>query len=286
VPWFWAVTGGAIVVLVSALIAVSILRDENGSEPNAALERGPVHIHGLGVNTADGALYIATHTGMWRVAPGEQAAKPVGDSRQDTMGFTVIGPNHFLGSGHPDNLSQPPLLGLIESTDTGSTWEPISLLGAADFHVLRAVGKSVYGYDASHGRLLISHDQGKNWTKLRPPEPLIDVVVNPSKPKQLLASTARVLIRSADEGRTWKAVVPGAGLLAWPTSERMFLVDGRGIVHVTANAGSDWKKLGQVGGPPAAFLATSPTDLYVALHDGTIKRSQDGGATWRVRSKA
>jgi hypothetical protein len=33
-------------------------------------------------------------------------------------------------------------------------------------------------------------------------------------------------------------------------------------------------------------LAVSPTDLYVALHDGTIKRSQDGGATWVVRTAA
>jgi photosystem II stability/assembly factor-like uncharacterized protein len=245
-----------------------------------------VHVHGLGVNPSDGALYIATHTGMWRVPPGGSQPEPVGNSRQDTMGFTVLGPNHFLGSGHPDNFSQPPLLGLIESTDSGSTWESISLLGDADFHVLRTVGKRVYGYDASHGRLLISHDKGRSWTKVRLPEPLIDLVVNPSQPSRLFASTDRVLITSADEGRTWRAVRPGSGLLAWPTPHRMFIVDGSGAVRVTANAGSDWEKIGRVGGQPAAFLATSPTDLYVALHDGTIQRSQDGGETWRVRSAA
>ena len=34
----------------------------------------------------------------------------------------------------------------------------------------------------------------------------------------------------------------------------------------------------------AAFLAETAEDLYVALHDGTVKRSTDGGRTWAVRS--
>jgi hypothetical protein len=29
-------------------------------------DAGPQHVHGLGVNEADGALYIATHSGLWR----------------------------------------------------------------------------------------------------------------------------------------------------------------------------------------------------------------------------
>lgn len=31
-------------------------------------------------------------------------------------------------------------------------------------------------------------------------------------------------------------------------------------------------------------MAAGPTELHVALHDGTIKRSADGGVTWAVRS--
>jgi photosystem II stability/assembly factor-like uncharacterized protein len=279
---FWILIAAAVAVLVASLLAVALLRDQNGGS-NAITQRRIVHVHGLGVNASDGALYIATHTGMWRITRGGSKPEPIGKSHQDTMGFTIVGANHFLGSGHPDNFNQPPLLGLIESTDSGASWKPISLLGEADFHILRALGRRVYGYDASHSRLLISHDKGRSWTNLRPPEPLIDLVVNPTEPRRLFASTDRVLMTSADEGRTWKAVLPGSGLLAWPTSQRMFLVDGRGRVHVTENAGSAWKKVGRVGGPPAAFLAISPTDLYVALHDGSIKRSRDGGATWDIR---
>jgi hypothetical protein len=31
-------------------------------------------------------------------------------------------------------------------------------------------------------------------------------------------------------------------------------------------------------------VAEGPKEFYAALHDGTIKRSTDGGATWTVRS--
>jgi hypothetical protein len=31
---------------------------------------GPVHVHGLGINPADDALFIATHTGLYRVDEG------------------------------------------------------------------------------------------------------------------------------------------------------------------------------------------------------------------------
>jgi hypothetical protein len=75
------------------------------------------------------------------VPNGKKTAERVGDSYQDTMGFTVVGPNRFLGSGHPATDDLPPLLGLIESTDAGKTWEHVSLLGEADSHVLRSAGR-------------------------------------------------------------------------------------------------------------------------------------------------
>src|SRR5687768_8840666 len=131
--------------------------DDAASEPVTPEDPGPVHVHGLGVNPSDQALFIATHTGLFRVGEGEQSAQRVGDRYQDTMGFTIVGPNRFLGSGHPDinearEKNLPALLGLIESTDEGGSWQPISLSGEADFHVLRFACGRVYGYVASHDR--------------------------------------------------------------------------------------------------------------------------------------
>ncbi|MDQ3275042.1 MAG: exo-alpha-sialidase, partial [Actinomycetota bacterium] len=61
---------------------------------------GVVHVHGLGINPKDGALFVATHTGVFRIPESGQAVR-IADRWQDTMGFTVVGPDHFLASGHP-----------------------------------------------------------------------------------------------------------------------------------------------------------------------------------------
>ncbi len=57
-----------------------------------------------------------------------------------------------------------------------------------------------------------------------------------------------------------------------------------GDVSTSGDGGQGWRRTGAVEGEPAAFLAYA-SDLYVALHDGTIMRSTDGGASWRVRAK-
>ena len=63
--------------------------------------------------------------------------------------------------------------------------------------------------------------------------------------------------------------------MAWP--RRLYLVDGDGQMFASPNAGHRLERRGEIGGTPAAFVAEGPDVLYVALHDGTIKRSTDGG---------
>jgi hypothetical protein len=291
-----AITLGLLLaVALGAALGLSVLRDGDGTSLSdqdklaPSEDPGPIHVHGLGINPGDGALYIATHTGLWRVARNATQAERVGDRLQDTMGFTVAGSNRFLGSGHPDPRDirdgrLPPLLGLIESTDAGKTWSPISLLGKADFHVLRNAGDRVYGFDATNERLLVSRDKGRTWIEHRPPAPVIDLVPDPRRSRRVLAATERGLFESDDAGRTWRVRSEAVGLLAWPAPNRLYAVDGRGRVFASADAGRDWEAVGDIGGQPAALLATAPQDLYVALHDGTIKRSADGGASWNLRS--
>jgi hypothetical protein len=287
--------GLLLAVVLGAALGLSALRDDGGGlmaeeDPLAPTqEPGPIHVHGLGVNPGDGALYIATHTGLWRVGAEKKEAERVGDRLQDTMGFTVAGSDRFLGSGHPDprdvrDRRLPPLLGLIESTDAGKTWRPISLLGKADFHVLRNAGDRVYGFDATNERLMVSRDKGRTWSEHRPPAPVIDLVTDPRRSERVLAATERGLFESDDAGRSWRARSEAAGLLAWPAPNRLYAVDGRGRVFASADAGREWNAVGDIGGQPAALLATAPRELYVALHDGTIKRSANGGASWNLRS--
>jgi photosystem II stability/assembly factor-like uncharacterized protein len=205
------------------------------------------------------------------------------------MGFTVAGRDYFLGSGHPDpealvEQGLPPHLGLIRSTDAGQTWHPISLGGQADFHVLRAFRGRVYGFDAGNARLLISRDAGRTWSERPSPGALIDLVVDPKDPTQLLATTERGSFASANEARSWRSLGRRVGLLAWPRPERLYLLAANGAVFASDDSGREWEPVGHIAGPPAAFLAASARELYAALHDGTIKRSTDGGRTWAIRA--
>ncbi|HYM64173.1 MAG TPA: sialidase family protein [Gaiellaceae bacterium] len=240
------------------------------------------------MNSADGSLFIATHTGLYRTAPDEKKAKRVSDRYQDTMGFTIAGPDHFLRSGHPDardlQTGTPPLLGLIESTDGGKTWKPISLLGKADFHVLRTVDDRVYGYDATNARLMVSSDRGKTWTERSPPGQVVDFLVEPGASGRLILAAGKELYTSEDDGATWEPIGFASGLLSWPTETGLYAVDPTGAVFASADGGRSWTPPGRVSGEPAALVADTELELYVALHDGTVKASVDGGATWTVRS--
>jgi hypothetical protein len=282
----------ALVLLLSAagLVAACGGESEEPSEPAVGVsDPGPIHVHGLGVNPADGALFVATHTGLFRAAPGQTAARRVGDRFQDTMGFTVTGPDRFLGSGHPDGRDRlPPFLGLLRSSDAGRSWEPVSLLGKRDFHVLEAAGQRIYGYgtdfESRQASLLVSADGGRRWQERTPPEPLLSLAIDPDDPDQVVAAGEKGIYSSSDAGQGWRPLADDAGLLAWPRAEALFLLRLDGSVARSGDRGLSWQQVGDTGGQPAAFESAGGV-LYVALHDGTVKRSADGGQQWQVRSR-
>jgi hypothetical protein len=275
-------TGLAAAAAIAVVVAAARLLAE---EQRSVDDAGPGHVHALGVNPADRSLFIATHTGLFRVDAGTHRAERVGDRRQDTMGFTVAGPDHFLGSGHPDLRDElPPMLGLIESRDAGKTWTPISLLGEVDFHALRVGGRRIVGYDATSGRVMISDDRGQSWRSSDPPEPLVDLVLDPRSADRILAAGESRLFLSPDAGRTWTQREQGTGLLAWPRRDRLYLLDGGGGLWLSQDGGRRWQRRGRIGGRPAALLAAGPETLYAANHVGEIKLSSDAGATWPRRS--
>ncbi|MGH3677656.1 MAG: F510_1955 family glycosylhydrolase [Mycobacterium sp.] len=239
------------------------------------------HIHGLGVNPADGQLYVASHHGVFRV--GEGRPEQVAGRTQDFMGFTVIGPDHFLGSGHPapGDREQPPQLGLIESTDAAQTWQVLSLSGEADFHAMEAKGGRVYGYDSVTGQILVSSDM-RSWDR-RTEGGVIDLAISPDNPDEVLATTRNGLARSTDGARTFTLTgsAPALVLVDWPRTDLTVGVGPDGAAHTSSDGGAHWTARGRVPGSPRAMATHAETDVYVAT-DEAIYRSADGGQTFEA----
>lgn len=278
-----------LIALAAMTLALAGCGEREQSElPAEAADPGLIHIHGLGFNPADQSLYIATHTGLFRVEEDEQQAERVGQRQQDTMGFSVVGPDRFLGSGHPDAREDlPPFLGLIESEDAGASWAPVSLLGKTDFHVLEASKDHVYGFgsdfDSRSAIFLASVDSGRTWQERSVPDSLVALAIDPADPLHVVASGERRMFASTDEGRTWRPLADEGGLLAWSAADQLHAVGLDGSSARSDDGGRTWTDTASVGGAPAAFESAGDV-LYVALHDGTVKQSTDGGQTWTVRA--
>ena len=280
------VAGAALVtVLIGASIAVALA---GGGDDRASSSGGPAaatiaDVHGLGVNPADKALYIATHSGLFRSPPGAGTATRVDAPEQDLMGFSIAGADRFVASGHPGpGQDGPSSLGLIESSDRGRTWRPVSLEGA-DLHMLRAAGDAVYTFD---GQLRASRDGGRTWQQRGAPDGLIDLAIDPTDGDRVLAYTETGVQLSQDGGRNWRATaLRTPALLAWTRPERPAAVGGDGAVQTSPDGGRTWEPAGTVDGRLAAFAADRDGAFYVARPDGAVDWSSDGGRTWRPRSR-
>jgi hypothetical protein len=261
-------------------------RTPGGTQP----EPGLVHVHAVALDPADpNGLYVATHTGLFHL-DSKGSARRVGGHYHDLMGFTVAGPGDFLASGHPDLQTptlrapgKPPLLGLVRSSDGGASWQPLSLLGEADFHSLQVTHGLVYGYDSTGGRFMVSPD--RKTFETRSTIELIDFAVSPQDPDLIVASARNGLVRSSDGGRTWTPVSDaGYVVLDW-AGTGLFGLAADGTAAVSQDAGTSWQSRGNIGGEPEALLAREDL-LVAAATDRGIVQSRDGGRTWTLHFAA
>ena len=282
----------AAAAVLAAILAVP-LAGCGGSDPSdvapsagAGDRRVPVvpemgHVHGLGTNPQDGRLYVATHSGVF-VVPDDADPARVADRHQDTMGFTVAGPDRFLASGHPDleEAGMPPHLGLIESRDAAATWAIRSLSGQADFHALDVGPSRVFGYDGLTGRILASTDL-ESWRPLGS-GPVIDLAADPVLPGRVLATTAELALVAYQMGADEPAPMPSAPALVfvdWPHADLLVGVDAAGTVHRSRDGGASWQAIGEPLGLPQAVDVTAEA-WYVATETAVL-RSDDEGGSWR-----
>jgi photosystem II stability/assembly factor-like uncharacterized protein len=265
------------VVLGAALLTGACAKDMPTTAPPAEENASVGHIHGLGVDPADDSLYVATHFGLFHV---DESGRPsrVADRYQDTMAFTVVGPGHFLGSGHPDLTEDLPAhLGLIESTDAGETWMPLALQGEADFHILEPAGDALYAYDATSGRLLRTEDR-KSFDEVFQ-GPLISVAAVDEN--VLLTATdgnGQLVSIDAKSGEARPRGGPIMMYLDTTADGTLAGIDPNGVVQVSSDNGRTWREVGSIGGQPAAF--TISDQGWYAATETAVYQSPDDGVTW------
>lgn len=277
-----ALAAGAAAVVVVGYMLIDASSDDSIAAPGG---ESVSHVHGLGVDPADGTLHAATHNGLFQLSQ-DGAAERVGADMHDFMGFTVVGDDHFVASGHPSLGTEAfreldrPLFGLIETTDGGSTWEQKSLSGEVDFHALEAAHGQLYGFDATNSRFLVS-DDGIDW-ETRSTTSIGDFAVDPDDPDGVVASSADGLIESTDGGRTWSPVdgAPLVVFLDWHAERGLWGLDAEGTLH--QRNGATWDENEGLGGAPQALLVDDG-GVIAAIDDGStvIYRSGDE-ATWEV----
>ncbi len=271
--------GGLVAAIVVFAGVAACSSGGGGSASSAGGSVQLAHVHGLGVDPGTGELYAGSHHGLIRF-PQRGEPSRVGGLVQDFMGFAVVGPNHFLASGHPGaGQDGPSNVGLIESTDAGRTWRTLSLAGQADFHTLKASHGLIYGSNV--GQLMVSQD-GKVWdTRAR--IAMADLAVSPKNAETLLATTQQGLARSTDGGRSFGLVAgaPLLQLLTWTDTGDLVGITPEGAVQVSSDGGTTWSQRGSAGGAPEALTA-SGNQIYAAV-EGKIVSSDDGGSTFKTR---
>ena len=244
------------------------------------------HVHGLGVNPGDGAIFLATHAGVLELEADKASPRRVDSQRHDVEGFTVLSEDVLVASGHPDRRHKVPGLGLIISSDAGRTWRTASLAAQADLHVIRIGRRYTYAFDALSEALFVSADLAQSWAVGHPPAPLFDLAIDPGRDRRLLGATDEGLFVSSDRGARWRRIRRSTGYLAWsPTdARRLYMAGLDGRVSTSEDGGRSWEPRGRVPGTPTAAAIHEET-LYLAVDDEAIWRSVDGGRQWSLRAR-
>ena len=294
----------ALLLLTSLLAAVALAACGGGSGGGSGgdgklssrlvdIKAKPPLVNALDIDPAGDDFLLTTNKGFFRIDRKTKKVEQVrgtisAQGKSSTVGtfleLTVTGPNTLLGSGHPDDEGTlPAYLGFIRSDDAGKSWQILSRLGEADLHKIIEQHGKIYAFDAVLGAMLISDDGGRTFAERFTPRGLvIDFVVDPQDPKYLLASTEDQLFRSEDEGQKWRGVLSGRGMrLTWPAPDMLLRADKDGRVYRSTDRGQTFNPVGKVPGEPYKFKTVDAQNHFLALSDGTIVATTDGGKTWR-----
>jgi photosystem II stability/assembly factor-like uncharacterized protein len=207
---------------------------------------GRTHFHGIALDRADPErLLLATHHGLYEVRI-DGAARRISRTADDLMGFAP----------HPGERDR-----FFSS-----------------------------GHPATGGNLgfLESRDGGRSWTRLADgvggPVDFHQMAVSMADPN-VITGVYRIVQRSADGGRTWRAVgPPPEGLIALAASakdrEVLYAATRQGVLR-SADGGRSWTTTGAPHGTATAIHVTGDGTIYAFLAGTGMMRAAEPGADWR-----
>jgi hypothetical protein len=279
---------GLSIALAAVALAGACGEDDSASSSALVAEKPDPPINSLGVEPGTGDLLLSTNRGFFRIEDGEAREVSAKVDTQDGvaplgtfLSFRVTGEGSLVGSGHPNESGDvAEFLGFIQSDDGGRNWLQVARYGLSDLHQLRLAHGRIYAFDAVLGGVLISKDDGRNWSEHpTPPELVLDLVVDPDDADHVLISTEREIFRSRDGADTWRSITPATSArMVWEEPGQLYRADADGRVYLSEDRGDSWDQLGSIDGEVWRLEPDGRGGLVAALSDGTIVRSGDGGS--------
>jgi photosystem II stability/assembly factor-like uncharacterized protein len=199
--------------------------------------------------------------------------------------------------------------GVFKSDDGGVTWQQIlSKIAVYDILIDLRNPQTMYaaGTFGSHGKLLVTYDEGKSWVEIYNEATLDNavrsIVQNPNDPKQIvIGMQSGSLHTSFDSGATWRNLThlrDRVNKMAWLPGGLYVLSEQKGLVK-TVDGGVSFKSLNptlaQTDSFTGTFLSSSeplptafnqfainhtdPRTIYMTTDTGMFKTT-DEGVSW------
>ncbi|MFY9821823.1 MAG: hypothetical protein WAM82_10605 [Thermoanaerobaculia bacterium] len=247
-------------------------------------------------------LYAVQITGLFKSVDGGSTWKQTGLAPYLPVLNVVIHPKS------PQIVFAATVGGLYQSTNGGGKWRLltkgllpspyIALAVTIDPSSPRRMFATLRPKDPVTASLFKSLDGGYSWQAIHSSELdnqyITVLTLDPRSPKTLYVIAEQGLLRSTDDGRTWKqGSFPGTASLsciAFPsTGKNTVYAGGIGGVYRSANAGATWSLLSQDLPPDAEIrsllIPTGKTPALLASVDFPavetgVFRSTDGGTSW------
>jgi len=229
--------------------------------------------------------------GLWKSTDGGHSFLPIFDQQDAAaIGTIAVAPSDantvWVGTGEPWVIRPADIVGdgVYKSTDAGKTWQNMGLVPSG--RIARIV---INPRDANNvlvcaeGRLTSpqqdrgvfrSTDGGANWTKtlfVNPETGCSGLSMDPNDPSTVFAGTWQV------SQRTWDEASGGPGSGVYVSHD-----NGQTWTHLTA--GLPHSPLGKID---VGVAPSNPQRVYALIQtydQGSLWRSDDGGAQWKVVS--